>query len=191
MRQVASHPAWRRTIPTPEGPLAVLVAEPSGPGDPHRRAALLVPGFTGSKEDFAPLLGPLSSDGRRVVAMDQRGQYESPGPEHPAPYAMSELAADVLARLADGDVVALGGEPGGGSQPADARTDDDDAAHWCTRTASSAECASNTPACRTQIALSDRLTATGPSRSGCPAAGRPATARRARRAGQGRCGVRG
>jgi pimeloyl-ACP methyl ester carboxylesterase len=58
---------------------------------------LLVAGYTGSKEDFAPLLRPLCSAGYRAVALDQRGQYESPGPDDPAAYTVAELAADVLA----------------------------------------------------------------------------------------------
>jgi pimeloyl-ACP methyl ester carboxylesterase len=33
----------------------------------------------------------------RAVAIDQRGQYESPGPDDPAAYSVDELAADVLA----------------------------------------------------------------------------------------------
>ena len=42
---------------------------------------LLVPGYTGSKEDFIALLGPLAAAGRRVVAVDLRG----PVPDAPAP----------------------------------------------------------------------------------------------------------
>jgi pimeloyl-ACP methyl ester carboxylesterase len=57
----------------------------------------MVAGYTGSKEDFAPLLAPLSEAGYRVVAIDQRGQYESPGPDDPAAYSVEELGADVLA----------------------------------------------------------------------------------------------
>ncbi len=73
------------------GPLAAL---DTGPG--RRGTILLVPGFTGSKEDFAPLLDPVSAAGWRAVAVDQRGQFESPGPEDPAAYTVDELAADLL-----------------------------------------------------------------------------------------------
>ncbi|NUT53935.1 MAG: alpha/beta hydrolase [Saccharothrix sp.] len=59
--------------------------------------ALLVAGYTGSKEDFAPLLAPLADAGFRVVAIDQRGQFESPGPDDPGAYTVAELAADVVA----------------------------------------------------------------------------------------------
>ena len=48
------------------------------PGAPAR-TALLVPGFTGSKEDFLALLEPLADAGFRVVAVDGRGQHESGG----------------------------------------------------------------------------------------------------------------
>ncbi len=43
-----------------------------------RGTALLVPGFTGSKEDFIALLEPLAEVGVRGVAMDLSGQYETP-----------------------------------------------------------------------------------------------------------------
>lgn len=64
-------------------------------GDPVG-TALLVPGYTGSKEDFAPLLDLLTDAGYRVVAIDQRGQYQSPGPEDPASYSVPELGADLV-----------------------------------------------------------------------------------------------
>jgi pimeloyl-ACP methyl ester carboxylesterase len=49
--------------------------------------ALLVPGFTGSKEDFLALLEPLADAGFRVLTIDQRGQCDSPGLADPAGYA--------------------------------------------------------------------------------------------------------
>lgn len=65
----------------------------------------MLPGFTGSKEDFTLLHEPLRARGYRTVAVDGRGQYESDGPEHDeARYAQPELARDVLAQVA-----ALGG----------------------------------------------------------------------------------
>jgi pimeloyl-ACP methyl ester carboxylesterase len=93
----------QRLLPTPAGPIAMLDAD-GGSGTP----ALLVPGYTGSKEDFALILAPLAATGRRVVAMDQRGQFESPGPDHPAAYTVEALATDVHAVLAD-----LAGPDGG------------------------------------------------------------------------------
>lgn len=69
-----------------------------GTGD--RGTALLVPGFTGSKEDFLGLLEPLARAGFRVVAVDGRGQYETGGPRDEAAYEQAELASDVLAQAA-------------------------------------------------------------------------------------------
>jgi pimeloyl-ACP methyl ester carboxylesterase len=86
----------RRDLQTPTGPLAMLEAD-GGAGTP----AVLVPGYTGSKEDFALVLAGLAATGRRVVAMDQRGQFESPGPDDPAAYTVEALAADVRAVAAD------------------------------------------------------------------------------------------
>ncbi|AUG79550.1 hydrolase [Kitasatospora sp. MMS16-BH015] len=81
-------------LATPRGEFAAHLAEPAGA---VRGTALLVPGFTGSKEDFIALLAPLAEAGYRVVTVDQRGQYESGGPADPAAYAVAELAQDVLA----------------------------------------------------------------------------------------------
>lgn len=63
-------------------------------------AVLLVPGFTGSKEDFGPVLAPLAAAGHRVVALDMRGQMDSPGSGPPASYGPEGLAADLLAVIA-------------------------------------------------------------------------------------------
>ncbi len=60
---------------------------------------LLVPGFTGSKEDFRLLLDPLAARGFRAVAYDQRGQYESAGADDPAAYAVASLAEDLLSLI--------------------------------------------------------------------------------------------
>jgi pimeloyl-ACP methyl ester carboxylesterase len=78
---------------------AALEAPPPG-GAGERGTALLVPGYTGSKEDFIPILGPLAAAGRRVVAVDMRGQFQTPGPDDPAAYDLAELGTDiaVLAR---------------------------------------------------------------------------------------------
>lgn len=66
-------------------------------GEPRLGTALLVPGFTGSKEDFIALLDPLADAGYRVLAVDGRGQYESDGPRDESAYAQNELAQDLLA----------------------------------------------------------------------------------------------
>jgi pimeloyl-ACP methyl ester carboxylesterase len=68
-------PCTRRIdLEPPTGWTAALEALPDHPA---AATALLVPGFTGSKEDFLPLLEPLADAGMRVIAIDQRGQYES------------------------------------------------------------------------------------------------------------------
>ncbi|MFV2118135.1 alpha/beta fold hydrolase [Streptomyces sp. Act-28] len=84
-----------RPLRTARGPFAVLDAAPCGPS---RGTALLLPGYTGSKEDFVAMLEPLVDAGYRVVAVDGRGQYETSGPSHQAAYARRELALDVLAQ---------------------------------------------------------------------------------------------
>ena len=69
-------------------------------GTAERGTALLLPGFTGSKEDFLALLEPLADAGFRVVAVDGRGQHESDGPRDELAYGQRELARDVLAQAA-------------------------------------------------------------------------------------------
>ncbi|MEU3277981.1 alpha/beta fold hydrolase [Streptomyces antibioticus] len=87
-------------LSTARGEFAV-VDSPAAAGVEPRGVALLLPGFTGSKEDFHLLHGPLAARGYRVVAVDGRGQNESDGPaEDQSPYARAELAQDVLAQAA-------------------------------------------------------------------------------------------
>jgi pimeloyl-ACP methyl ester carboxylesterase len=93
LRQLADHDARHRTLDGGAGPLTALDTG----GDGERGTVLLVAGFTGSKEDFAPLLRPLCTAGYRVVALDQRGQFESPGPDDPARYSVDELGGDLVA----------------------------------------------------------------------------------------------
>jgi pimeloyl-ACP methyl ester carboxylesterase len=83
-------------VTTDRGDFAALEAQP-GHGVCERRPALLIPGFTGSKEDFLPVLEPLAAADRTVVAMDLRGQYQSPQAPARAGYRPVELAADVMA----------------------------------------------------------------------------------------------
>lgn len=92
-------PPGARAYPlrTGRGEFAVVDA-PVADGVEPMGVALLLPGFTGSKEDFNPLHVPLGARGYRTVAVDGRGQYETDGPEHDeSPYAQDELARDVLA----------------------------------------------------------------------------------------------
>ncbi|MEU6321921.1 alpha/beta hydrolase [Streptomyces sp. NPDC047009] len=82
---------------TDRGEFAVLEADAAR--DRVKGTALLLPGFTGSKEDFIVLQPLLAAAGYRTVAVDGRGQYESPGPrDDEAPYEQAELARDVIAQ---------------------------------------------------------------------------------------------
>ncbi|WP_137231832.1 alpha/beta hydrolase [Streptomyces sp. BPSDS2] len=108
--------ARARVLRTERGDFAVLDAVPRTPA---RATALLLPGYTGSKEDFIALLEPLTDAGYRVVAVDGRGQYESQGTDCQESYAQGELARDVLAQAAaldevgDGELHLLGHSLGG------------------------------------------------------------------------------
>ncbi|MFF3749695.1 alpha/beta fold hydrolase [Streptomyces sp. NPDC002018] len=87
--------ARARTLSTRRGRFAVLDGGPTGT---PRGTVLLLPGYTGSKEDFISLLEPFAEAGYRALAVDGRGQYETEGPDTPEAYAQGELAADVLAQ---------------------------------------------------------------------------------------------
>lgn len=113
--QLSPHHATRTTLESPNGPLAAL----RGPEPTDERAtALLVPGYTGSKEDFAPLLDGLADAGLLPVAVDLPGQYESPGPEDETRYLPAELGRVVAALVekltAEGGPVLLLGHSNGG-----------------------------------------------------------------------------
>lgn len=100
----------RVTVRTPRGDLAGLRA-----GGADGEPVLLVPGFTGSKEDFLAVLLPLAGAGHPVLAIDQLGQFESPGPDDEAAYTVPALAGDVLAAAASlGTPVHLVGHSFGG-----------------------------------------------------------------------------
>ena len=113
--------AGPRTFDTERGPIAAIEARPDPKDRRHDQsaqpgtAAVLVPGFTGSKEDFLPTLGPLAASGWTVIAYDQRGQYETGGPDDPSAYTVPALADDLLAIVHDvGAPVHLVGHSFGG-----------------------------------------------------------------------------
>lgn len=114
--QLTPNGARRCTLQSPVGPLAALDADP-GPGQPMIGTVLLLPGYTGSKEDFAPILDPLCGNGFRAVAIDLPGQFESPGPDDESAYtplALGAVSAAVAADLSPtGPLVLLGHSFGG------------------------------------------------------------------------------
>ena len=86
----------RTTIHTTRGAFAALEAVPAS-GVCEREAALLVPGYTGSKEDFLTILDLLADGSRQVVAIDMRGQFETLGADDPGGYSAAALGADIAA----------------------------------------------------------------------------------------------
>ena len=72
------------------GRLAVLSADAVGTSKGH---VLLVPGWTGSKEDFLPMLPLLAAAGFDVRSYDHAGQYESDGG---GDYSLESFARDTL-----------------------------------------------------------------------------------------------
>jgi pimeloyl-ACP methyl ester carboxylesterase len=93
-------------IPVPSGLLAALAM-----GDPDDPWIVLVPGATGSKEDFSLMMPDLAAAGYFVLSYDLAGQYESAaaGPENLAPprrhYDYELFVEDFLA------VIETGGKP--------------------------------------------------------------------------------
>lgn len=84
------------TFAAPSGDLAVVSL-----GDPRDPRVVLVPGVTGSKEDFVLMLPLLADAGYFVQAVDLAGQYES-APAGPASgrYEYDLFVGDLVAFLA-------------------------------------------------------------------------------------------
>lgn len=112
--QISPHRGRRIDLPGQYGPIAALRAKAAAP----TATALLLPGYTGSKEDFAPLLDPIADAGLDAIAIDLPGQYESAGPDDedaylPAP--LGSVIADLAGKLAaEGNPVVLLGHSYGG-----------------------------------------------------------------------------
>ena len=113
-----------RTLQLPPGTTALtLVTERATHAAIESRPAetggtvVFVPGFTGSKEDFVAVLAPITDAGFRVVAFDQRGQFESPAGDSHHPVSVDSLANDLLAvvaTVADDEPVHVVGHSFGG-----------------------------------------------------------------------------
>lgn len=115
--QLSPHRAERIDLPGRDGPIAALHTRTMATGHPAP-IALLVPGYTGSKEDFVPLLDPIAEAGMDAIAVDLPGQYESVGPAAESAYqpsALGLLVAELIGKLtADGHQVLLLGHSYGG-----------------------------------------------------------------------------
>ena len=98
-------------VPSPAGELSGLLTGPSAPalvdgtptisaasapGAAGRSRALLVPGYTGSKEDYAPVLPFLGEAGWDTLAYSQRGQGGSAAPAGLGAYGMSDFVGDLI-----------------------------------------------------------------------------------------------
>lgn len=81
------------TLHATVGPLTALRARPAG--DP-RGTAVLVPGFTGSKEDFLELLPLIAQRGWDAWAYSQRGQADSAAPARASSYSAADFARDAV-----------------------------------------------------------------------------------------------
>lgn len=105
-------------LPGRYGPIAALHARTAEAGGHPAPIAVLVPGYTGSKEDFAPLLDPIADAGMDAIAIDLPGQYESAGPDDETAYLPGPLGtvlAELVGKLsAEGNPVILLGHSFGG-----------------------------------------------------------------------------
>jgi pimeloyl-ACP methyl ester carboxylesterase len=81
------------SVRTAAGPLTAFRVRPQGP---RRGVALLVPGFTGSKEDFRLLLPLIAAHGWEAVSFSQRGQADSAAPVGIENYRLDDFAADAV-----------------------------------------------------------------------------------------------
>lgn len=102
-------------VPAPAGELTALWCQ----AHRARGTALLIPGFTGSKEDFLDALPRIADRGWNALAYSQRGQADSAAPAGIKAYGLDEFAQDAVAiarslRNTTGDPVHLLGHSFGG-----------------------------------------------------------------------------
>jgi len=89
-------------IPAAVGTLTALHSTPRVPQDQAKPGGipcgtvLIVPGFTGSKEDFLSFLPLLAEQGWNVWVYSQRGQADSAAPLGAENYSLEKQAADVV-----------------------------------------------------------------------------------------------
>ena len=101
-------------IDLPVGRLTAYRVVPTGAS---KGTVLIVPGYTGSKEDWRTFLPVLRDAGWTAVAISRRGQADSAAPTEPRDYSLDDEAADVVrvaALLDDGAPVHLIGHSLGG-----------------------------------------------------------------------------
>jgi pimeloyl-ACP methyl ester carboxylesterase len=101
-------------LPAAVGELTAFHVKPSGQS---RGKVLIVPGFTGSKEDFRTFVPLLAERGFEVLAYSQRGQADSVAPVGVENYALADFAWDaieVAGFVGDGQPVHLLGHSFGG-----------------------------------------------------------------------------
>lgn len=81
------------SLDSPAGELTALLAPARGS---ERGRVLVIPGFTGSKEDFSHFLPRLAAAGYTSLAYSQRGQADSAAPRGRRHYHLEDFTADAL-----------------------------------------------------------------------------------------------
>ncbi|WP_375385548.1 alpha/beta fold hydrolase [uncultured Microbacterium sp.] len=112
--QVLPHSVASRALPVSVGVLTGLHSPARGRS---RGLVVIIPGFTGAKEDYADLLPLLAEQGWDAWAYSQRGQADSAGPRGIGAYRLEDFAGDateVVRLLGDGQKVHLVGHSFGG-----------------------------------------------------------------------------
>ena len=101
-------------LDVPVGPLTALRAQVPD-GVDRRAVALLVPGFTGSKEDHRLLLPLLAERGVEAWTYSQRGQADSAAPAGVEQYRREDFTGDALdVAVVVADAAGLGAGSGAG-----------------------------------------------------------------------------